>query len=419
MIPLPRADILMVDDQPENLTAIEAALEPLGERLVRAGSGAEALRHVAHQDFAVILLDVEMPGMNGFEVAERVKDQERNRCVPIIFLTATDTGPVHAVRRYELGAVDSLAKPLDPVVLRSKVSVFVDLFRRTEELNEQARRLQRSFEAITGLREELERARAEADRARERADRASRNLTDFVSRSSHALRTPLNAMLGFAQILETDARDPDQREMAQHILLEGGRLLDLIEESLETLRLEAGMLAPSTERVSAAGETTSPEEVASPPPYTPARRDDRAEGGATGILLYIEDNASNIKLVERLMPRRPNIDLFTTMQGRLGLDLARTYRPDLILLDLHLPDANGDEVLQWLRDDPSTRHIPVVILSADATPAQIQRLLGAGAADYLTKPVDLGRLLGVLDEHMARRPSEAPADAGGETGHFG
>jgi signal transduction histidine kinase/ActR/RegA family two-component response regulator len=115
-------------------------------------------------------------------------------------------------------------------------------------------------------------------------------------------------------------------------------------------------------------------------------------------VLYIEDNASNLRLVERIMSLRPGVTLLSAMYGRVGLELAREHQPDLILLDRHLPDLLGDEVLRFLRDDPRTRDIPVVILSADASSRQIQRLLAAGAQAYLTKPLDVGTLLKVVDE---------------------
>ena len=115
------------------------------------------------------------------------------------------------------------------------------------------------------------------------------------------------------------------------------------------------------------------------------------------VVLYIEDNLANLKLVQNLLGRRPNIKIIPAMQGRLGLELAREHHPALVLLDLHLPDIGGDQVLQELRDDPATTSIPVVILSADATPGQVQRLLSAGATAYLTKPFDVRELLGILD----------------------
>ncbi|MGH2375336.1 MAG: response regulator [bacterium] len=115
-------------------------------------------------------------------------------------------------------------------------------------------------------------------------------------------------------------------------------------------------------------------------------------------VLYIEDNLSNLALVQRILARRPEVRLIEAMQGQAGLHLAREHRPDLILLDLHLPDIQGDEVLRQIKEDPATCGIPVVIISADATRSQIERLLAAGARDYFTKPLDVKRLLALLDE---------------------
>jgi signal transduction histidine kinase/ActR/RegA family two-component response regulator len=124
------------------------------------------------------------------------------------------------------------------------------------------------------------------------------------------------------------------------------------------------------------------------------------------VILYIEDNLSNLELIQRLIAHRPEVRLLPAMQGRLGLDLAREHRPALILLDLHLPDIPGHEVLQRLQADPETRHIPVVVISADATPGQIDRLLAAGAQAYLTKPLDLKTLLAVLERGPAGLPGQ-------------
>jgi CheY-like chemotaxis protein/anti-sigma regulatory factor (Ser/Thr protein kinase) len=114
-------------------------------------------------------------------------------------------------------------------------------------------------------------------------------------------------------------------------------------------------------------------------------------------ILYIEDNLANVRLVERVFQRRDDVDVIAAMQGRLGVALAREHRPALILLDLHMPDINGDEVLRQLREDPATATTPVVIVSADATAGQIERLLAEGATGYLTKPLDLHELLAVFN----------------------
>jgi DNA-binding response OmpR family regulator/two-component sensor histidine kinase len=120
--------------------------------------------------------------------------------------------------------------------------------------------------------------------------------------------------------------------------------------------------------------------------------------GGRLVVLAIEDNLSNLQLVERIFARRPETKVLSAPQGRLGLELAREHRPDLILLDLHLPDLPGEEVLERLRAEPLTRAIPVVVLSADATPGQIARLLASGARAYLTKPLDIRRLLEVVED---------------------
>jgi PAS domain S-box-containing protein len=140
-----QTSVLLVDDQPENLLALEAVLRPLGLNTVRATSGEEALRRLLEEDFAAILLDVQMPDMNGFETAEYIKQRERTQHIPIIFLTAIDKERQEVFRGYSVGAVDYLFKPFDPDVLRSKVSVFVDLYEKNAALKESEERFRTAF----------------------------------------------------------------------------------------------------------------------------------------------------------------------------------------------------------------------------------------------------------------------------------
>src|SRR4051812_3972914 len=135
-----KVSILLVDDRPEKLLALEAVLEDLGQTIVRAYSGREALRHVLNHDFSVILLDVNMPGMDGFETAQLIRQRKSSQHVPIIFITAMGD-EMHAARGYALGAVDYILSPVVPEVLRSKVAVFVDLFKKTEQVKRQAESL--------------------------------------------------------------------------------------------------------------------------------------------------------------------------------------------------------------------------------------------------------------------------------------
>jgi signal transduction histidine kinase/ActR/RegA family two-component response regulator len=396
---------------------------------------------------------------------------------------------------------------------------------------------------------ELRRTLEELEAARAAADAANASKTSFLSRMSHELRTPLNGVLGFAQLLELEDLDEQQREAVGYILKGGNHLLELINEVLDISRIESGDLALSPEPVlvgDVLGEAIDlvrplaahrsihlvGDRHASCAEYVfadrqrikqillnllsnavkynrsggavavdcerpvptrfrlkvsdtgPGVRDDQLErlfvpfdrldadrtgiegtgiglalsrrlaeamGGTMGVdsvygqgstfwvelpivegpveryerltgeqghepsvplatdshvVLYIEDNLANLKLVQRVMQRRRDVQIVPAMQGRLGLELAREHRPILILLDLHLPDVAGDEVLRQLREDAATASIPVVVVSADATPGQTQRLLAAGASAYLSKPFDVSELLRIVDRLLD--DAEAP-----------
>ena len=168
-------NILVVDDRDENLIAVEAVLSDPGYRLVRARSGREALKEVLDQDFALILLDVVMPGVDGYETATLIRERPRSRQTPIIFLTANDWGSQHVFRGYTVGAVDYLVKPIPADVLRSKVAVFVELFNRQE--------------ALRIAQEDLE--QRVVDRTRELADanHQPRQIVDLVVRRNDDHRT--------------------------------------------------------------------------------------------------------------------------------------------------------------------------------------------------------------------------------------
>jgi len=155
-----KARILLVDDRAENIVALEAILSSLNQTLVPARSGDAALKALLSDEFAVILLDVLMPGMDGFETAAHIKRRPKTRDVPIIFLTARNAEPDYAFRSYSAGAVDYIAKPFDPWVLRAKVSVFVDLYTKSRQLSDQA----------TMLRAQLGDSLAAAEAVRSDAD---------------------------------------------------------------------------------------------------------------------------------------------------------------------------------------------------------------------------------------------------------
>ncbi len=173
-------NILMVDDRPQNLMALEAVLGDMGQNLVRANSGREALKHLLDREFALILLDVQMPGLDGYETAALAREREQSRHTPIIFLTAINQSEAQMFKGYSSGAVDYMFKPFVPEVLRAKVSVFVDLYRSTQEVRRQAELLRRA-------NDELENEIAERRKAEEALHKVQEELEARVERRTAQL----------------------------------------------------------------------------------------------------------------------------------------------------------------------------------------------------------------------------------------
>ncbi len=261
-------DILLVDDRQENLLALEGILSEPSYRLVRAHSGREALREVLRTDFALILLDVTMPDLDGYETAGLIRRRERSRDTPIIFLTANHRSDLHLFRGYSVGAVDYLFKPFSPEILQSKVAVFVELFLKRAALKRQAEALQhardeleervrartRELAAVNdSLRAEIaERMRIERERValleREQAARASaesvnRMKDEFLATLSHELRTPLNAIMGWAHLLTSGKADAAMTQRALSVIQNNALAQSqLIEDILDVSRIIGGKL---------------------------------------------------------------------------------------------------------------------------------------------------------------------------------
>lgn len=226
----PKVDVLLVDDRAENLIALEAVLEGLGQNLVKVQSGEAALKYLLNNDVAVILLDVQMPGMDGFETARMIRLRERSQHIPIIFLTAFNEGDDLRSLGYTLGAVDFLYKPINSTVLTSKVSVFIELFKKNLEVQYQAAQL---------IAKNAEIVHAQA--ARQQAEEANRLKDEFLAIVSHEVRTPLNSILGWSQLLlkrEFDAATT--RRALETIARNAQAQAELIEDILDISRLMRG-----------------------------------------------------------------------------------------------------------------------------------------------------------------------------------
>src|SRR5690348_13715152 len=195
-----RVNILMVDDKPANLVALEAMLQGLGQNLIKANSGREALKWLLTHEFAVVLLDVKMPEMDGFETATLIRERDKSRHTPIIFLTAADKSQTQAVRGYAVGAVDYLVKPIVPEFVRSKVAVFVELAKKNELLRRQAELLKASEQEARELAEE------QAELVRD-LEHKNRELESFSYAVSHDLRAPLRRIESFSRAVQDSHAD--------------------------------------------------------------------------------------------------------------------------------------------------------------------------------------------------------------------
>ena len=211
----PRVGLLLVDDEPANLAALEVVLAPLDQRIVLARSGREALRYLLQDDFAAILLDVRMPGMDGFETAELVRSRPATQSTPILFVTAFPEAEQDLQRAYRIGAADVIFKPFVPEFLRTKVGVFVDLHQQ-----------QRSIRELLAQAQDSSRAKSE-----------------FLNMAAHELRTPLAVIVGYLSMLHDGTFGdvtPDWSRVVQILIQKGHELNQIVDGLLTAARIEAG-----------------------------------------------------------------------------------------------------------------------------------------------------------------------------------
>jgi len=236
--------LLIVDDLPENLRALDALIRDEQRLVFQAQSGEEALSLMLEHDFALAILDVQMPGMDGFELAELMRSTSRTRNIPIVFVSAAGRELNYAFKGYETGAVDFLYKPLDPDAVRSKVSVFVTL-------DQQRREMQRQMEALEAARREQEVLLSELNATQAELQRSLRMRDEFMSLVAHELRTPLNTLFLETQMRSLQLKrgnlpafNPEQmNNMIKRDERQIKAMIRLIDDMLDVSRMKSGTLS--------------------------------------------------------------------------------------------------------------------------------------------------------------------------------
>lgn len=337
--------ILLVDDKVENLIALERILSGVDAEYIKALSGDSALELLLENDFALILLDVQMPGMDGFETAELIRSNEDTKHIPIIFVTAINKEEKHLFKGYNSGAVDYLFKPLEKDILISKVSVFLELHRHKLMLINSNKELRKSNQKII----EQQKSVIEEERLKV--------LMQMAGATAHELNTPLTTLLGNIELIRLLG---DNREQ--------------IEQRLDQIESSGREIAEIVKRI----ESIHYYDVK---PYV---------GGASIInfdqvinILSIENSDEDFDMIRETLKCYKTINISRARSIKEGIRLISQKKVDIVLLDFYLSDGTGLDFLSKLKT--YALDLPVITITGKGDEIIASRMIKAGAYDYLTK----------------------------------
>jgi len=352
MIEMEKPSILIVDDRPENLLALESLLDDHNLTIIKANSGNEALGVILEHDVSLVLLDVQMPDMDGFETAELMRSTDRSRHIPIIFVTAINKEKQHIFKGYEAGAVDYLFKPLDPDILKSKVSVFL-------ELDRQKKFLETANEELRLTIQELKRANQKIIEQHKSVIEEERLkvLLQMAGATAHELNQPLTGLLGYIELLRLNSENPVKMNQYMDRIQEAGmRISDIVKKIQYVRHYENRPYL----------NTPSPNEF-SQKVHT----------------LSLDDSDDDFEILKGILSDHDQIHLTRVTGIEPAIQLLESNRFDMIFLEYFLPDGNGLDFMKLMTE--KQLETPVVVITGKGNEMIASRVIQGGAFDYLPK----------------------------------
>lgn len=357
-------NILLVDDKPENIMVLESILDDPSICFFKATSGNDALAMILENDFAVVLLDVQMPHMDGFEIAELMRSSEKSKRIPIIFVTAISKDARQVFKGYETGAVDYLFKPLDPAILRNKVSVFIELYKQKRSLEQTARTLERIVtELDLANRKILEQQQALIEEER------LKMLLQMAGATAQDLRQPLDILLGGIAMLERDLDDQALAKEHMRLIRDAGARIDSTINKMQVFQIF---------------ETKTSEDV---------RGIHSIERHLS--ILSVESKAADFEMIKGMLLDSNNMTFTRVATISEAIQALKSVHYDLILMDFRFKDGNGIDFLEIMRREAID--VPSVVITGCGDEIIATRMIKLGAYDYIPKskisPITLLRII--------------------------